>query len=62
LTLHPEIHLQNEICADPAAAGCLYDAGHNARCDLAGPDTAFLPFNQGNAAGAGNPRSCPNRR
>ena len=30
MTLHREIHRENEICADLAAAYCSYDAGDDA--------------------------------
>ena len=33
MTLHREIHLEDEICADLAAAGWLVEAGDNAHCD-----------------------------
>ena len=33
MTLHHEIHLEDEICADLAAAGWLYDAADAGRYD-----------------------------
>ena len=33
MSIHKEIHLEDEICADLAAAGWLYEAGDNARYD-----------------------------
>jgi type I restriction enzyme, R subunit len=35
MTLHREIHLEDEICADVAAAGWLHDPGDAARYDRA---------------------------
>ena len=35
MSIHKEIHLEDEICADLAAAGWLYEAGDNARYDRA---------------------------
>jgi hypothetical protein len=33
MSIHKEIHVEDEICADLAAAGWLYEAGDNARYD-----------------------------